>query len=63
MSLERVAELVGHTENGFESLASQILSENDKKDFMYDFLETNKFFSDIISDIIGVECRRCSGGI
>ena len=63
MSLEKVAELVGHTENGFESLASQILSENDKKDFMYDFLETNKFFSDIISDIIGVECRRCSGGI
>ena len=58
MSLERVAELVNHTENGFESLASQVLGENDIKDFMYDFLETNKFFN----DITGAECRRCSGG-
>lgn len=58
MSLERVAELVGHTENGFESLANQVLSDSDKKDFMYDFLETNKFFSDVID----VECRSCSGG-
>ena len=50
MSLERVAELVGHTENGFESLASQILSENDRKDFMYDFLSGSTFFNDLLKD-------------
>ena len=50
MSLERVAELVNHTKNGFESLANQILSDADKKDFMYDFLSSNTFFNDLLKD-------------
>lgn len=50
MSLERVAELVGHTENGFESLANQVLSDSDKKDFMYDFLFRSIFFNDLLKD-------------
>lgn len=50
MSLERVAELVNHTENGFESLANQILSDVDKKDFMYDFLSRSTFFNDLLKD-------------
>lgn len=50
MSLERVAELVSHTKNGFESLANQVLSDSDKKDFMYDFLSSNTFFNDLLKD-------------
>ena len=50
MSLEKVVERVNNTPNGFESLANQVLSDKDKEDFMYDFLDKNRFFKDLLSD-------------